>query len=128
MIKKLGALALTILYSVTVMGFALNVHYCGGYLASVKINTPIKSCAMLSAGKMKCCTNKHIEVKVKDVHQGKPAANLSTINPYGLPMLFLVELSASAKQGFSAAILYRGPPNVFVNNRPIFLRNAVFRI
>jgi hypothetical protein len=71
MIKRSGAIVLSILYLVTAMGFALNLRFCGDQVTSVKIDAPVKNCAMLSKCKSKCCTNKHLDIKVKDAHQGQ---------------------------------------------------------
>lgn len=64
---------LTKLYIVTVLGFVLNLHYCGTVLAGVKVNSPAKTCHPFAAKKMKCCKEKEIDVKIKDAHQGETA-------------------------------------------------------
>jgi hypothetical protein len=70
MIKKQGALLLALLYTITVAGFALNLHYCGSHVADVQINAPAKSCTTpMAKSKMNCCKDSKLDVKVKDDHQ-----------------------------------------------------------
>ena len=57
------------------MGFAFNVHYCRGEIASVSINTSfsskkgVKSCCAALEEKSDCCKNKtlHFQQKSDDV-------------------------------------------------------------
>jgi len=128
MLKRSGAFVLTLLYLVTVIGFALNLHFCGNYLASVKIDAPVKSCSMLSEGKKKCCTNKHFEVKVKDTHQGQSLSFLSKIFVFELAKLPFNNSFLSVNQGSLVKFFDRGPPDIFSCNNSIFLKNCIFRI
>ncbi len=127
MLKRSGAFVLTLLYLVTVMGFALNLHFCGNYLAAVKIDAPVKSCSMLS-GKMKCCTSKHFVVKVKDAHQGQSQSFLSKTFVFDLARLPFNDSFLSVKQASSMKLFDRGPPDVSPCNISIFLKNCIFRI
>jgi len=87
MIKRLGVCILALLYFITATGFAVNLHYCCNTLASVNIDGPAKSCGALM-GKMKCCKDKHIEVKVKDVHQSQTSSPvIAKAFPVGTPAL-----------------------------------------
>jgi hypothetical protein len=128
MIKRSGAFLLTLLYLTTVVGFALNLHFCGSYLTSVKINAPAKSCNMLSAGKMKCCTNKHFEVKVKDAHQGQSQLFLAKTFAFEVPRLPFADFSLNTQQFLSDEYSYRGPPDPLLPNISTFLKNCTFRI
>jgi hypothetical protein len=127
MLKRSGAFVLTLLYLVTVMGFALNLHFCGNYLAAVKIDAPVKSCNMLS-GKMKCCTNKHFVVKVKDAHQGEVHSFLSKTFVFELAKLPFNDSFLSVSQGSLVKFFDRGPPDISMGNTSIFLKNCIFRI
>jgi hypothetical protein len=127
MFKRSGAFVLTLLYLVTVMGFALNLHFCGNYLASVKIDAPVKSCSMLS-GKMKCCTNKHFEVKVKDAHQGQSLSFLSKTFVFELAKLPFNDSFLSVSHGSLVKLFDRGPPDISSGSIGIFLKNCTFRI
>jgi len=128
MLKRSGALVLTLLYLVTVMGFALNLHFCGSYLASVKIDAPVKSCGMQSTRQMKCCSNKHFEVKVKDAHQGKVQSFQAQTFVFEIPKLYLADFLLNAHQSIAEKLLERGPPDPPSEKISTFLKNQVFRI
>ena len=128
MIKRSGAYLLTLLYLITVVGFALNLHFCGSYLASVKIDAPAKSCGMLSEKKMKCCTNKHFEVKVKDAHQAQSQLFLAKTFAIEMPRLPFEGFSLNTQQFLSDKFSYRGPPDPPLADVSTFLKNCTFRI
>jgi hypothetical protein len=86
-IKKSAALILTLLYLVTATGFAFDLHFCSDHVTSLKINAPAKNCAMLSKCKMKCCNNKHVEIKVKDARQGNSQSFRLKTFSFQLPKL-----------------------------------------
>ncbi|OXA79883.1 hypothetical protein SAMN05444397_106103 [Flavobacterium aquidurense] len=72
-IKKCAVLFLAFLLLVSNIGFAFDVHYCGGEIASVSLNTsvaatPEKSCCGSTEKKSSCCKDKvvHIEKKSDD--------------------------------------------------------------
>jgi hypothetical protein len=127
MVKRSGAFVLTRLYLVTVMGFAVNLHFCGSYLAAVKIDAPVKSCIMMS-GKMKCCTNKHFVVKVKDAHQGEVHSFLSKIFAFELAKLPFNDSFLQVSAVTSIKFFDRGPPDISSGSISIFLKNCTFRI
>jgi hypothetical protein len=69
-LKKCTGLFLAFLLLVSNIGFAFDVHYCGGEIASVSLNTsvsasPEKKCCGASEKKMSCCKDKifHFEKK-----------------------------------------------------------------
>lgn len=66
---------LIVLYGITGTGFAVNLHYCSGTLASVKIDAPAKPCSP-EGERMKGCNDKKVDVKVKDAHQTEAAAKV----------------------------------------------------
>ena len=117
---------LMMLYVVTVSGFALNLHYCFNRLASVKIDAAA-SCVKNESSKMKCCKDRHIEIKVKDAHS-QPASPLffAKFFSLGLPVAVLADFSFSLPNQPTERLLYRGPPRTVV--APIFLKNCTFRI
>jgi hypothetical protein len=129
MIKRSGALLLTLLYTVTVMGFALNLHYCGTQIASVKIDSPAISCKMAqSCGKMKCCKDKHLQIKVKDAHQIEPVSIISKLFGFDVPRLSFSGLFTPSRQSFASPLLERGPPGMPWQNIATFIKNCIFRI
>jgi hypothetical protein len=127
MLKKSAAILVILLYLGTVSGFALNLHYCFNHLSSIKIGAPAKACAKcVVASKMKCCSDKRIEVKVKDSHQ---AAKSSILKIFNEELLFLFVDGGIFRfsPNHSAPVTYRGPPGALFK-APIYLTNRIFRI
>ncbi|MBS1524165.1 MAG: hypothetical protein JST19_00865 [Bacteroidetes bacterium] len=128
MLRKPAAIILTLLYLVTATGFALNMHYCFGELASVKIDAPAKTCSKsLFTAKKKCCRDKRIEVKVKDSHE--PSAKSSVSKIFNEELLFIVasNWNFSAPTHYLAASSYTKPPGA-LSTGPVYLANRNFRI
>jgi hypothetical protein len=129
MIKRSGALLLTMLYTVTVLGFALNLHYCGTQVASVRIDSPAISCKMAQdCGKMKCCKDKQLQVKVKDAHQASPISFLSKLFGFELPRLSFNDFLFSPQQSVFDKFFDRGPPDSPTEGIATYLKNCIFRI
>jgi hypothetical protein len=105
MIKRSGALVLTLLYLVTTIGFALNKGFCGSILTSPMINTPVKSCNMHSTGKIKCCSKKHFDIKVKDAHQGQTQSFRLKTFSFEPPKPTYDNFSANLRQALSKKYL-----------------------
>ena len=125
MIKRSGAILLIILYAVTVSGFALNLHYCGKLLASVKISAPAKSCS--GERKMKCCNDKQIVVKVKDAHQNASFNFLSKVFVFDLPKVILGDFLPT-QQTTAKKLLYTAAPHAPPDRVAVFIKNCTFRI
>jgi len=128
MLKRSGAILLTMLYTVTVLGFVLNLHYCGNYIASIKIDSPAIHCKMEQADKMKCCKDKQLQVKVNDAHQGESASFLSKLFGFELPHLSFDNLFPAIPVSLSEEIKDRAPPDVPVQSIATFIKNCIFRI
>jgi len=115
------------LYVVTVSGFALNLHYCFNRLSSVKVDAPANTCAkVLESSKMKCCKDKHLEIKVKDAHQNNPPLHWSKFFPLALPVTVFIDFIPAAQNHVALTSTPRGPP--LVTDIPLFLKNCIFRI
>jgi hypothetical protein len=111
MLKKPAIFFVLALYLTTATGFSLNAHYCLGQLASVSFNAPAKECAKERLTKQaKCCRNKHIEVKVKDVHQNNPWLFSGKIFIALLPLPALPDFIMSIGKVSLPDSGYRGPP------------------
>ncbi|GAA4923387.1 HYC_CC_PP family protein [Mucilaginibacter defluvii] len=131
MLKKTGVITLLLLYFATVSGFALNFHYCGKTVASVKIEQPAKKChTETAASKMKCCKDKKIDVKVKDAHQAeKPQSLLSKVFSFDIAALPFEEFFLSAQRALFEKLFDRGPPQDEPKSKnSIFLINCNLRI
>ena len=69
-LKKCTGLFLAFLLLVSNIGFAFDVHYCGGEIASVSLNTTAtasaeKKCCGASEKKSSCCKDKVVHVEKK---------------------------------------------------------------
>lgn len=128
MLKRSGAILLTMLYVITVFGFALNLHYCGSTLAAVKIDSPVKSCKTLSGKKMKCCKDTQLSIKIKDAHQAESPSFLAGLFAFELPKIPFGDYLLSAQQALLEKLLDRGPPSVPTGKIATFLKNCIFRI
>jgi len=127
MLKKSAAILLLLLYVSTVSGFALNLHYCFNRLSSVQLDPPAKTrTKILAASKMKCCSDKHIEVKVKDAHHSSSGSILSKIFNEDLPLILFRNIFFSLAASCTAAVVYRGPPPI--PDIALFLKHRTFRI
>ncbi|KLT64593.1 hypothetical protein AB669_12575 [Pedobacter sp. BMA] len=88
-LKQKIALSLAVLYTVSVMGLALSLHFCGGKLENVKLFSNAVSCKFckdIPAEKKDdgCCKNTQVTVKVKDSHQVEAKVEM--------PKLFSIQL------------------------------------
>jgi hypothetical protein len=127
MLKRSVVLMLMMLYVVTVSGFALNLHYCFNRLSAVNIDAPSGSCSkVLEKAKMKCCQERHIEVKVKDSHQAGSPSFWGKFFIFDLPALSLPDFSVSFPNERVERLLDRGPPEP--PGIPVFIKNCTFRI
>lgn len=127
--KKSVALFLTLLYTVTVLGFAINFHYCLNQVSSVQFDAPVKKCSSLRVVKtMKCCKDKKVEVKVKDGHQSSSLSFLAKTAVFVLPRITYAAFLEEPVQAATAIAFNRGPPNGLGSQPPIYLANRNFRI
>jgi hypothetical protein len=131
MFKRSGAFSLALLYTITVLGFALNLHYCGSKVASVKISAPAKvaksdaTCGM----KMNCCKNHKVEVKVKDDHQAEQTSFLAKVFAFEIPKLPFEDFVFSAQKALLEKLFDRGPPSSKTGSKvATYIKNCIFRI
>jgi len=111
MVKRSAAIFLLVLYTVTVSGFALNLHYCFNRLASVQIDAPSKGCVNgPETRKMNCCKDTHLVIKVKDVHQNASQLFSAKIFAALLPKPALPDLAIVTEEVALTQTSYRGPP------------------
>ena len=127
MLKRFGALLLVMLYTVTVSGFALNLHYCGKLLASVKLEVPSKSCLKIDGSKMKCCQDKQITVKVKDAHQNATFNFLAKSFVFDVPKSIFNQVTL-VKQSVTTRLLYTASPHAPPDKVAVFVKNCTFLI
>ncbi len=129
---------MALLYMVTAMGFAVNLHHCNNQIADIKINAPLDQCidesedacakTMAMAAKKMDCRDSHLTIKVKDDHQKNTTSfhawnfvtDFSTVRVYDY--LFL------GHQEQSDLHADRGVADTPITDVPIFLKNCIFRI
>ena len=125
MLKRSAIVFMMVLYTITVSGFALNLHYCFDRLASVQIDAPAKGCVNgPAAKKMTCCKDKHLVVKVKDDHQNASFLFSAKIFVTTLPWPGFADLTLATQEVSLSQPNYRGPPlsppvSAYLMNRSI---------
>lgn len=68
-LKKCTSLLLAFLLLASNIGFAFNVHYCGGKIASVSLDiSTSKSCCAKTEKKSSCCKDKIVQFEKKSDH------------------------------------------------------------
>lgn len=129
MLKRSGALLLLVLYLVTGIGFAINLHYCGKLVTSVKLGEALSSCKKsgMMPG-MKCCRNKRIDIKIKDSHQSESHSFLSQLFGFKLSAINHVPVPLLPRLFWIERFDYRGPPDKVAAVTPVFLKNRNLRI
>lgn len=109
MMKRFTAMFLTKVYLITALGFALNLHFCGDALASVKIITPPKPCKDVAVSK-KCCNDKQLDVKVKDAHQSESPSIISKLLSFEMPKIAFGDFVLSAQKALLEKLSNDEPP------------------
>ncbi|MEI3798712.1 MULTISPECIES: HYC_CC_PP family protein [unclassified Chitinophaga] len=128
--KRFSAILFAVLYITLTSGFAVNVHYCMGKLASVDLQeAPADHCGKCgkSSKGMDCCKDEFKFCKVTESHQAAKAlqAGSNIVTDMQLPVRVL---PASALPVQETLLLSRphDPPDI--PSAPIFLRNCTFLI
>lgn len=129
--KQKLALSLCTFYLFSVIGVALSLHFCGGKLASVTVNSSknnCKVCANESFNKKDdgCCKNTKVELKVKDDHQNVAAKQIAKLfsNAVALPV-HLLESCQKFKSTIILKVVNKPPP--LITSIAIHVFNCVFR-
>ncbi|WP_443945266.1 HYC_CC_PP family protein [Pedobacter sp. AW1-32] len=125
------ALALAVFYTVSVIGVALSLHFCGGKLENVKLfsnEVTCKFCKDIPAQKKDdgCCKNTKVSLKVKDSHQSEAQIKLPKL--FSMQLFFqLPSFSFFQNIGsdFSSKILNKAPP--ISPKVAIHIFNCIFR-
>ncbi|MES2829075.1 MAG: hypothetical protein V4687_13005 [Bacteroidota bacterium] len=128
--KQKIALGLCAFYLITVIGLAINMHFCAGKLSSVML-TEIPKCPACkdekkSAKTHDCCKDKSVQVKIKDNHQA--GFKVSLPKDYSV-QLFLQHEFASLLLPVQSKFLFKtfnkAPPLSSIISLHVF--NCVFR-
>lgn len=128
--KRFFAILFAVLYTTLTSGFAVNVHYCMGKLASVELQeAPADHCG--KCGKpvkgMDCCKDEFKFCKVSESHQAAKALqqDFSPVTNMQLPVRIL-SVPALLTAGTIVSSRPHDPPDI--PSSPIFLRNCTFLI
>ncbi|HVI45656.1 MAG TPA: hypothetical protein VM802_12335 [Chitinophaga sp.] len=128
--KRFLAIFFAMLYTLLTSGFSVNMHYCMGKLASVKLQSaPADMCG--KCGKptkgMDCCKNEFRFCKVTETHQAAKAlqTDFQLSTDLTLPVKVLSAPSLSSRT-IPAFRYLHDPPEPPSN--PIFLQNCTFLI
>ncbi|MHA4893812.1 HYC_CC_PP family protein [Pedobacter sp. PWIIR3] len=127
--QKIAA-ALCAFYLISMIGLAINMHFCGGKLSSVKIDK-VATCPACKEDKKvtkehDCCKTRSVEAKIKDSHQAGVKVKLPA--DFSL-QLFLGQHFSSLANKAVASLPARGfnkaPPLSAILSLHIF--NCIFR-
>jgi hypothetical protein len=128
MLKRSGAILLTVLYTVTVLGFALNLHYFGSKAASVKTNAPVINCNLSkTTGKTKCCKNTPVKSKVNDTYHDEATSFLRKVFAFELPPLPFKNFLYSPQQSVFAKVFDKTPSDEPSQGTATFIKTFIFR-
>lgn len=100
---------MTKVYIITVLGFALNLHFCGKVLAGVTVNEPAKTCEVPMASK-KCCKEKQIDLKIKDSHQAESPSLMMKLFGFEISKIPFGDYVLSAQQALLDKLNATPPP------------------
>ena len=129
--KQKLALSLCALYTISVLGFALSMHFCGGKLASVTAFSSKPACKYCKAEPVQktdddCCKNTKVEVKVKDSHQGENVVKLPAFFSTAVIVpVTVVELFLPSSSPYLQKVDNKAPPGALSVALHVF--NCVFR-
>jgi len=117
-------------YLMTIIGVALNMHFCGGRLADISFTETVK-CGKCKKAEKKgkdsdCCKNTSVEAKVKDSHTA--GLKVSLAHDFGVE-LFLGPLFTGTCHYLSTGLfnhtLNKAPP--LSARLSLHLFNCIFR-
>lgn len=126
MAKKVLGLMLIFLYSMSISGLALNLHFCGKKLAKVQLlHQKVTSCCSEKAEKESgCCSNQAVKTKVSDSHTIGANLTLPAIFTFAVPSHLMSVKNTFSKGKKSNLWHFKAPPERISNQ--ILL--CVFRI
>jgi hypothetical protein len=128
-VRKVATIIFLLLFLIANSGIGINMHWCGGKLASIDLFADEEHNCKCGKGPMKpnCCKDKTVHLKAND--------ELSTTNHFAFkittPKIAFALITpvfefSSAQQIFLASDSYHPPP--FKPKAPIFLMVRVFLV
>lgn len=129
--KQKLALSLCAFYAMSIIGFALSMHFCGGKLANVSLYSSKASCKFCKTTPVEktddgCCKNTKFEVKVKDSHHVEAALKLPQLFSIAvfLPSKLMEDLKQDLHKTYGKTE-NKAPPGIL--RVAIHVFNCVFR-
>ena len=128
--KRVLPFFLLFFYLTSVSGMSLNLHWCGGKLASIDLfETDGHNCPCGTKGmKSGCCKDKVLVLKMNDAHKKNDAfiQNLSSQFNFNVPLLQTFNFNnLCSPLVASIPFYYPPPPEIKISS---YLKNCVFRI
>ncbi|HXI00026.1 MAG TPA: hypothetical protein VNI52_07135 [Sphingobacteriaceae bacterium] len=125
--KKIAVILLLSIYSISVMGIAVNKFYCCGKFSSVSLLENSKFNSLEKNSKPGCCKTTKTSFKVKDSHVTSSGKSLDVTEFALLPNLFSCsDLLQPVVQNKVTAFDSQAPPGSSAN--PIYILNCTYRI
>lgn len=129
-LKQKLAIGLCVFYTFSVIGIALSMHFCGGKLASVAINTHKTSCKLCKKEPVNkkddgCCKNTKVDIKVKDSHQTTASVKLAKL--FATDLFLVPRFTAAAIFSPEKRLFFINKAPPFASKKAIYLLNCVFR-
>lgn len=127
------SIAFLVIYLFAISGLTVNVHYCGGELASVKLvwDTPKSTCGCTTNKKKDkdCCKDKQVVVKIKENY--KSSSSLVALKSFPTKLFVSVFCSFhwdafSSEQPQLNSLYAHAPPDE--PKQELFLLNCAFLI
>lgn len=129
--KKIYTILLATLYLVPAIGIMINVHHCGGELASVSLVQSFqRTCACSNEDALPgCCENTVVRMHIGDAQQKSPVLTTGQrqvflLHPAVLPPATQVLLPSLYVHRGSGNGLHSGTRT---QQQPLYLRHKVFR-
>ena len=130
--KKIISILLLVIYTAVLCGVTVNMHYCGGRLASYNLSLsdshPKCPCGSKSM-KKDCCKNKtiHLQCKSEQKIQNFILINNNPVKHNPLHFFIVPGIPISDFYQIKKRDVAHPPP-LLVNSNPTYLLNRVFRI
>jgi len=128
-VKKAAIILYCIFYFIVASGFTISLHYCGGKIKGISLNSTVneEGCCGTKKKSKGCCKDKSTFVKVKDNHFAGNAVKVQ-YNPVKTisDPVFNKLLEVQNPNIVYTLLDYHAPPVLYDN--PIYLKHQVLII
>jgi len=117
-------------YLISISGWSVVVHYCGGSFHSIYFGPEKTLLCTCGAKPMKpsCCKNHSIQFKIKDLHAASGSAHFQKVQVLSLPTIVSLRFISSYTIPLKKKPLARAPDPPPMNVGSIYLRDGVLLI